>query len=92
MIVDALTIEMKRQGITLHPDSPSPSSIVKTGDGKLLLKLKKNKEEEEEEFGPFDEILFATGRAPLIEDLNLEKAHVKLTDKVNLFYICCIRL
>ena len=84
MIVDALTIEMKRQGITLHPDSPSPSSIVKTEDGKLLLKLKKIKEEEEE-FGPFDEVLFATGRAPLIEDLDLEKAHVKLTDKVNLF-------
>lgn len=73
-IVDALMIEMNRQGIALHADT-SPTSITKTSTGQLMLQTSQG------EFGPYDQVLFATGREPMIDGLNLDKANVELTNK-----------
>ena len=43
----------------------SPTEIVKNSDGTLTMKTDKG------DFGPFDSILFATGRVPLVDRLGL---------------------
>ena len=43
----------------------SPTEIVKNSDGTLTMKTDKG------DFGPFDSILFATGRVPLVDKLGL---------------------
>jgi glutathione reductase (NADPH) len=68
-IRDALIVEMKRQGLTYHPDEDIVS-IVKTVEGKLMLTTTSG------ESGPYDQIVFATGREPLTADLNLPAAGI----------------
>ena len=65
---------MKRQGIALHSDA-TPTGVVKTPTGQLMLQTNQG------EFGPFDQVLFATGRVPMLEGLNLPAAGVELTPK-----------
>ena len=74
-IVETLLGEMKKQGLKHHPGQ-QPSSIAKNADGTLTLTSATG-----ETFGPFDEILFATGRKPLVEELGLSKAKIDMTDR-----------
>jgi glutathione reductase (NADPH) len=60
MIVDTLLSEMKKQGLGFNPNQ-SPVSVRKEADGTLFMMTESGKE-----FGPFDQILFATGREPLV--------------------------
>ena len=72
--MDALVTEMGRQGIALHSEC-SPSGATQMSSGQLMLQTNKG------DFGPFDQVLFATGRVPMIEGLNLAAAGVDLTPK-----------
>ena len=74
-IIDALLKEMGKQGL-VHHGNQSPASITKNDDGTLTMTSTTG-----ETFGPFDEVLFATGRKPLVEKLNLEAAGVEASDK-----------
>jgi len=75
MIVDTLLSEMDKQGLVHHPNQ-SPASIAKNADGTLTMTTVAG-----EAFGPFDQILFATGRSPLVEKLGLDKAGIATSDR-----------
>lgn len=60
LVVETLLKEMKKQGLNFKPNE-SPKSIRKHTDGTLFMTTEKG-----EEFGPYDQILFATGREPLV--------------------------
>ena len=60
LIVETLMKEMKKQGLGFNPRQ-SPVSIRKHTDGTLFMMTESGKE-----FGPYDQILFATGREPLV--------------------------
>jgi glutathione reductase (NADPH) len=51
------------------------SKVIKGADGKLTLLMQSG-----EKFGPYDQVLLATGRAPNVEPLSLENANIN-TDK-----------
>jgi glutathione reductase (NADPH) len=74
-IVDELLTEMGKQGL-VHHGNASPASVSKNADGSLNLKTTSG-----ESYGPFDEILFATGRKPLVEKLGLDAAGIKTDNK-----------
>ena len=67
---DNLMVEMKRQGLSYHPNEKIVS-VTKETDGRLTLTTSSGPH------GPYDQILFATGRAPLTEGLNLSAAGVE---------------
>ena len=67
---DNLMVEMKRQGLAYHPNEKIVS-VTKETDGRLTLTTSSGPH------GPYDQILFATGRAPLTEGLNLSAAGVE---------------
>lgn len=71
LVVDTLLLEMKKQGLVYQPNQ-SPTEIVKGADGKLTIRTQSG-----EEFGPYDEVLLATGRRPNIDTLNLAAAGVQ---------------
>lgn len=73
-IVDALLNEMKKQHIQLEANK-SIKEIVKNSDGTLMVKT------EDKLHGPYEEVLFATGRKPLLDSLNLSKAGVTLNSR-----------
>lgn len=60
LIVETLLKEMKKQGLGFNPRQ-SPTSVRKDANGQLFMLTESGKE-----FGPYDQILFATGREPLI--------------------------
>lgn len=60
LIVETLMKEMKKQGLGFQPRQ-SPTSIRKEADGTLFMMTESGKE-----FGPYNQILFATGREPLV--------------------------
>ena len=60
IITDTLVKEMKKQGLTLHTKQ-SPVSVTKSDDGSLTMQMASG-----DIFGPFDQIVFATGRVPLL--------------------------
>jgi glutathione reductase (NADPH) len=70
LIVDTLTSEMKKQGIVFKPNE-NTKQIVKNADGSLTLIA------ESGTHGPFECVLFATGRTPLTPGLGLDAAGVK---------------
>jgi glutathione reductase (NADPH) len=59
MIVDTLLSEMKKQGLNFNPNQ-SPVSVRKAADGLYMMS------DNGKEFGPYDQVLFATGREPLV--------------------------
>jgi pyruvate/2-oxoglutarate dehydrogenase complex dihydrolipoamide dehydrogenase (E3) component len=59
LITDTLLSEMKKQALTYHPNQ-DPKEVTKNSDGTLTLRTDSG------EFGPFDQIVFATGRVPLL--------------------------
>lgn len=70
MLRDELHLAMQDQGIRLET-GVVPRSLDKTSDGLLLCA------EDGREFGPFDCVLWAVGRAPNTEELNLEAALIE---------------
>lgn len=73
-IVDALLVEMKKQKLELVPNA-SVTSITKENDGKYVIT------ESGQKYGPFEEILCATGRKPNLDALNLHAAEVHLNPR-----------
>jgi glutathione reductase (NADPH) len=73
LVVSTLMSEMKKQGIE-HVPNALTKGIVKNADGSLTLQT------EAGSYGPFECVLFATGRTPLVDGLGLPAAGVK-TDK-----------
>ena len=71
MVVDTLLSEMKRQGLLYNP-GVSPSEIIKNADGTLTIIADGG-----DSFGPFDQVLTATGRVPNTDRLNLAAAGVQ---------------
>jgi len=74
LIVDTLLNEMNKQGLKVMPKT-DPTSIRKNADGTLTILTKDG------EKGNYDCVLYATGRVPLLDNLNLNAAGVKLTEK-----------
>lgn len=76
MIVDTLMSEMKKQNLIVN-GGKSPKKFVKNPDtGKITIET-----ESGESFGPFDQVLLATGRVPNTKPLNLPAAGVKTDEK-----------
>lgn len=72
MVRDGLVVEMARDGLDYHP-SVEPTAVRKSVDGlHLYLSTPSG------ELGPFDHIVYATGRVPLSEGINLAGAGVKV--------------
>lgn len=69
----ALVTEMTRLGLKYSPNEDI-HSISKAADGRLVMKTTSGEQ------GPFDQIVFATGRVPLVDGLNLPAAGVSLND------------
>jgi glutathione reductase (NADPH) len=79
MISDAVTAEYERLGVHVHKNS-SQSKIEKDEKtGKLTLHYKDANGEGKLE--DVDELIWAIGRSPEVEDLGLEKAGVKQNEK-----------
>lgn len=74
LLVSTLESEMVKQKLSLHTHE-QPTEVRKNADGTLTLITEKGS------FGPFEQILFATGRVPLIDNLNLAAAGVATNDK-----------
>ncbi|SMR60783.1 unnamed protein product [Zymoseptoria tritici ST99CH_1E4] len=77
MIQDKVVAEYERQGIILHKNS-SQSKLEDAGNGKKTLHYKDSNGEGKLEV---DTVLWAIGRAPELEKLNLEASGVKTNDK-----------
>ena len=60
LIVETLLKEMKKQGLGFNPNQ-NPVSIRKDLENNLFMTTAEGKE-----FGPYEQILFATGREPLV--------------------------
>ena len=78
IIVDNLVKEMGKQKLEILSGT-QPEEIIKNSDGSLTMKTKCNNELAS--CGPFDAILFATGRVPLVDSLQLPKAGIQQNDK-----------
>ena len=66
IIVDTLVSEMKKQKLEIV-SKQQPKSVNKNADGTLTMTMDSGAS-----FGPFDTVLFATGRVPLVDKLNLQ--------------------
>ncbi|UEP21219.1 glutathione-disulfide reductase [Burkholderia ambifaria] len=66
-----LTDEMTKQGVAIHARAVV-ESIVRADDGTLGVRVG------DAQHGPFDAVLYATGRVPNVEGLGLERAGVLL--------------
>ncbi|MDJ0747997.1 MAG: glutathione-disulfide reductase [Woeseiaceae bacterium] len=73
MLSDELMDAMGRNGITLNTGA-IPASVEKTGDGLVLHA------EDGRTFGPVDSIVWAIGRSPNVESLDLGNAGVEQDD------------
>jgi len=69
MLRDELHLAMQQQGIGLQT-GVVPHSLEQTGEGLMLHA------ENGQAFGPYDSVVWAVGRAPNTEDLNLEAAGI----------------
>ncbi|OSN11570.1 glutathione-disulfide reductase [Lonsdalea iberica] len=74
LIVDTLVEVMKAEGPSLHTES-TPKAVVKNGDGSLTLQLEDGKTQ------TVDCLIWAIGRQPATDNLNLEAAGVALDDR-----------
>lgn len=75
--------EMNKHGPTMHSMS-TPLGVSKAKDGTMTVRVRVNGEIQE--LGGFDCVLFAIGREPLGETINLDKAGVA-TDKKGLITV-----
>lgn len=79
MIQDTITAEYERLGIHLHKNSSQSKVEKDEKTGKLTLHYKDASGEGKLE--DLDELIWAIGRSPEVEDLGLEKAGVKQNEK-----------
>lgn len=70
-IVDALKVEMKRQGIVQRAGVLT-TSVEKMENGELYVHTANSV------LGPYDSVLLATGRQPALDGLHLDKVNVQL--------------
>ncbi len=75
MLSDTLVEQMAKHGPTLHNHS-SPERIEKLTDGNLIVHLTNGKT-----IGPVEKLVWAIGREPAIDNINLELAGVELDDR-----------
>jgi len=75
MLSDTLVEQMAKHGPTLHNHS-SPQRIEKLADGNLMVHLTNGKT-----IGPVEKLVWAIGREPAIDNINLELAGVALDDR-----------
>ena len=75
MLSDTLVEQMAKHGPQLHTNS-TPSKIVKGDDGKLTLHLTNGKT-----LGPVDEVIWAIGREPATDNINIEATGIKLNER-----------
>jgi len=75
MISDTLVEQMAKHGPTLHTHS-IPERIEKLADGRLVVHLTKGKS-----VGPVNEVIWAIGREPATDNINLEAAGVELDER-----------
>lgn len=71
LIVDTLVEVMNTEGPTLHTES-TPKAVVKNADGSLTLQLENGNEQ------TVDCLVWAIGREPMTDNLNIEAAGVEL--------------
>ncbi|MFP1919525.1 glutathione-disulfide reductase [Lonsdalea quercina] len=74
LIVDTLVEVMKAEGPSLHTES-TPKAVVKNADGSLTLRLEDGKSQ------TVDCLVWAIGRQPATDNLNLQAAGVELDDR-----------
>ncbi|NDL00752.1 glutathione-disulfide reductase [Photorhabdus bodei] len=74
MIVETLLEVINTEGPTLHTESV-PKSVSKNADGSLTLQLQNGKEQ------TVDTLIWAIGREPATDNLNLSVAGVELNEK-----------
>ncbi len=79
MVQDAITAEYERLGVHLHKNSSQSKVEKDEKTGKLTLHYKDSIGEGKLE--DVDELIWAIGRSPEVEDLGLEKAGVKQNEK-----------
>ncbi len=75
MLSDTLVEQMAKHGPTLHNHS-TPSKIEKLGDGKLLVHLTNGNT-----VGPVDKLVWAIGREPATDNINLSSTGVELDER-----------
>lgn len=78
MVQDAIVEEYERLGVHIHKQS-TQSKVEKGADGKLTIHYKDANGEGK--LCDVDDLIWAIGRSPEVEDLGLEKAGVKQDDK-----------
>ncbi|OCQ21009.1 glutathione-disulfide reductase [Pseudoalteromonas luteoviolacea] len=74
MVVETLTEVMEKEGPTLHTHA-TPKELVKEADGSVTLHL------ENGESHTVDQVIWAIGREPVTDKINLAATDVKITDK-----------
>ncbi|WP_272687449.1 glutathione-disulfide reductase [Providencia sp. PROV149] len=74
LIVETLVEVMNTEGPTLHTESV-PKEVVKNADGSLTLKLENGKQH------TVDALIWAIGREPMTDNLNIEATGVELNEK-----------
>jgi glutathione reductase (NADPH) len=71
----SFTVEMKRSGIHLHPNSSIKSVSQDAVTGKFVIETASGSKHDS-----YDVVLMAVGRHPTLAPLNLEAVNVKLND------------
>ncbi|KID54975.1 glutathione reductase [Pseudoalteromonas luteoviolacea] len=74
MVVETLTEVMEKEGPTLHTNS-TPKELVKEADGSVTLHL------ENGESHTVDQVIWAIGREPVTDKINLAATDVDITEK-----------
>ncbi|KZN28808.1 glutathione reductase [Pseudoalteromonas luteoviolacea S2607] len=74
MVVETLTEVMEKEGPTLHTHA-TPKELVKEADGSITLHL------ENGESHTVDQVIWAIGREPVTDKINLAATDVEITDK-----------
>ncbi|KZN67959.1 glutathione-disulfide reductase [Pseudoalteromonas luteoviolacea] len=74
MVVETLTEVMEKEGPTLHTHA-TPKELVKEADGSVTLHL------ENGESHTVDQVIWAIGREPVTDKINLAATDVEITDK-----------
>lgn len=75
LMADTLVEVMKEDGPELHTEF-SPSEIVKNEDGSFTVKAQDGRE-----LAPVDCLIWAIGRAPATDNLNIEATGIKLNER-----------
>jgi glutathione reductase (NADPH) len=75
MLSNTLVEQMAKHGPTLHNHS-TPERIEKLADGKLVVHLTNG-----QSIGPVEKLVWAIGREPATDNINLELAGVELDDR-----------